>query len=58
MGVSPRFHLTKLVMPFKIILPKTDEIVAEEEIQRRMVSLDSFEVVECPNELQRISGFS
>ncbi len=58
MGVSPRSNLTNLVMPFKITLSKTDERVAEGEIQRRMVSLDSFKVVECPDELRTIFGFS
>jgi len=58
MGVSPKSNLTKLVMPFKIILSKTDEIAAEGEIQRRIVSLDSFQLVECPDELRGIFGFS
>ncbi len=58
MGFSPRSNLTKLVIPFKIILLKTEELSAEGEIQRRIVSLDSFQVVECPDELRAIFGFS
>jgi acyl-CoA thioesterase FadM len=57
MGLSSECNLTKLVMPFKITLLKTGEIAAEGEIQRRIVSLDSFQVVECPDELRGIFGF-
>jgi len=57
MGVSPRSNLTKLVIPFRITLSKTDEIAAEGEIQRRIVSLDSFQLMECPDELRGVFGF-
>jgi YbgC/YbaW family acyl-CoA thioester hydrolase len=58
MGISPRSHLTKIVTPFKITMSRTDEIAAEGEIQRRIVSLDSFQLVECPEDLRRIFGLS
>jgi len=58
MGVSPRSNLTKLVMPFKVTLSRTDEIAAEGEIQRRIVNLDSFQLMECPDELRGIFGFT
>ena len=57
MELSPRSNLTKLVLPFTITLLRTGETAAEGEIQRRIVSLDSFQVVECPDELRGIFGF-
>jgi acyl-CoA thioesterase FadM len=57
MTVSPDSHLRKLIIPFKILLSKADEIAAEGEIHRRFVEMGLFQMTECPNELRQVFGF-
>ncbi len=55
--VSPESDLRRLIMPFKIVLSKTDQTAAEGEIRRRFVEMGKFQTVECPRELREILGY-
>jgi YbgC/YbaW family acyl-CoA thioester hydrolase len=56
MATSPKSDLRKLVISFRIVMAKTEEVAAEGEIHRRFVDLKSFQPVECPEELKGVFG--
>jgi len=56
--ISPESNTRRLIIPFKIILSRTEQVAAEGETRRRFVSLESFQPIECPRELKKYFGIS